>query len=75
MARPTDVEIVSQSHTFVLDPFGPSGQRVVRYVIVVTHAKPRGPSGPFTIDIPVEDWTTERTWMEFEKVAAKVRSI
>jgi hypothetical protein len=75
MPRPADVQIVSQSHTFQLDPFGAGGRRVVRYVIIVTHDKGRNPSGPFTIDIPVEDWTTERTWAEFEKVASKARDI
>jgi hypothetical protein len=75
MPRPVDVEILSQSHTFVLDTFGQSGRRVVRIVFVVTHTPPRQPSGPFTVDIPVAEWTVEKTWAAMEDVASKVRSL
>jgi hypothetical protein len=75
MPRPSDVEIISQSHTFQLEPLSGSGRRVVRIIFVVTHDKPRQPSGPFTLDIPVEDFSAEKAWAELEKQAREYRAV
>jgi hypothetical protein len=75
MPRPEDVEILSQTHTFVLGDFGLTGRRVVRIVFVLRHPAPRPPSGPFTVDVPTEDFTKERAWAAIESVAAQARAI